>query len=53
MATEDHDFEEINYFNFKGKKFIGDAKYYQDPENADFEKEFKILKKKHSMVYLI
>ena len=22
MATEDHDFEEINYFNFKGKKFI-------------------------------
>ena len=20
MATEDHDFEEINYFNFKGKK---------------------------------
>lgn len=22
MATEDHDFEEINYFNFKGKKVI-------------------------------
>ena len=22
MATEDHDFEEINYFNFKGKKFV-------------------------------
>ncbi|WP_396138802.1 bacillithiol biosynthesis cysteine-adding enzyme BshC, partial [Flavobacterium sp.] len=21
MATEDHDFEEINYFNFKGKKY--------------------------------
>ena len=21
MATEDHDFEEINYFNFRGKKF--------------------------------
>ncbi|MEW4922984.1 bacillithiol biosynthesis cysteine-adding enzyme BshC [Algibacter sp. 2305UL17-15] len=21
MATEDHDFDEINYFNFKGKKF--------------------------------
>ncbi len=21
MATEDHDFEEINYFNYKGKKF--------------------------------
>ncbi|HFS66953.1 MAG TPA: bacillithiol biosynthesis cysteine-adding enzyme BshC [Flavobacteriia bacterium] len=28
MATEDHDFEEINYFNFKNKKFqwIKDAK---------------------------
>jgi len=24
MATEDHDFEEINYFNFKGKKFKWD-----------------------------
>lgn len=24
MATEDHDFEEINYFNFKGKKFRWD-----------------------------
>ncbi|MET0760389.1 MAG: bacillithiol biosynthesis cysteine-adding enzyme BshC, partial [Flavobacterium sp.] len=22
MATEDHDFEEINYFNFKGKKIL-------------------------------
>ena len=22
MATEDHDFEEINYFNFKGKKLL-------------------------------
>jgi len=22
MATEDHDFEEINYFNFKGKKIV-------------------------------
>ena len=22
MATEDHDFEEINYFNFKGKKVV-------------------------------
>ena len=22
MATEDHDFDEINYFNFKGKKFL-------------------------------
>ncbi len=25
MATEDHDFEEINYFNFKGKKFHWNA----------------------------
>ena len=22
MATEDHDFDEINYFNFRGKKFV-------------------------------
>ena len=22
MATEDHDFEEVNYFNFKGKKLV-------------------------------
>lgn len=26
MATEDHDFEEINYFNFKGKKVVWDRK---------------------------
>ncbi len=26
MATEDHDFEEINYFNFKGKKIQWNAK---------------------------
>jgi bacillithiol biosynthesis cysteine-adding enzyme BshC len=25
MATEDHDFEEINYFNFKGRKFHWNA----------------------------
>lgn len=24
MATEDHDFEEINYFNFKGRKVVWD-----------------------------
>jgi hypothetical protein len=29
------------FSDYNGKKFIGDAKYYQDPENADFEKEFK------------
>ncbi|MDC0177705.1 bacillithiol biosynthesis cysteine-adding enzyme BshC [Polaribacter sp.] len=26
MATEDHDFEEINYFNFEGKKVLWDRK---------------------------
>jgi hypothetical protein len=26
---------------FNGKKFIGDAKYYKDPENSEFEKEFR------------
>ena len=26
MATEDHDFDEINYFNFKGKKVVWDRK---------------------------
>jgi uncharacterized protein YllA (UPF0747 family) len=26
MATEDHDFEEINYFNFKGKNSGGTRK---------------------------
>ena len=25
MATEDHDFEEINYFNFKGSKIVWDG----------------------------
>lgn len=25
----------------KNKKFIGDAKYYRDPENASFDKEFR------------
>ncbi|PWB26089.1 bacillithiol biosynthesis cysteine-adding enzyme BshC [Flavobacterium sp. HTF] len=28
MATEDHDFEEINYFNFKGKKFRWNKESY-------------------------
>lgn len=26
MATEDHDFDEINYFHFKGKKMVWDRK---------------------------
>ncbi|MEJ4087238.1 bacillithiol biosynthesis cysteine-adding enzyme BshC [Galbibacter orientalis] len=30
MATEDHDFEEINYFNFRGKKF-----QWQGPETKE------------------
>lgn len=39
------------------KQFIGDAKYYQDPENADFEKEFKtynaIVENKYPMVVFV
>ena len=27
MATEDHDFDEINYFNFKGKKFVWEREH--------------------------
>ncbi|THD65713.1 bacillithiol biosynthesis cysteine-adding enzyme BshC [Robertkochia marina] len=30
MATEDHDFDEINFFNFNGKKF-----QWQGPKNED------------------
>jgi hypothetical protein len=41
----------------KNLKFIGDAKYYQDPENADFEKEFKtyntIVENKYPMVVFV
>ena len=29
------------FSSFNNKRFIGDAKYYRDPENADFEKEYK------------
>jgi hypothetical protein len=29
------------FSEYNGKRFIGDAKYYQDPENAEFEKEFR------------
>jgi uncharacterized protein YllA (UPF0747 family) len=28
MATEDHDFEEINYFNFKGKIQVEQGKHW-------------------------
>jgi len=27
MATEDHDFDEINYFNFRGKKFVWEREH--------------------------
>jgi len=29
------------FSKYNGKKFIGDAKYYRDPENANFDKEFR------------
>ena len=29
------------FSEYNGKRFIGDAKYYQDPENSEFEKEFR------------
>lgn len=29
------------FSEYNGRRFIGDAKYYQDPENAEFEKEFR------------
>jgi len=29
------------FSDYNSRRFIGDAKYYQDPENADFEKEFR------------
>lgn len=34
MATEDHDFEEINYFNLHGKKFQWNPERYQDNANG-------------------
>lgn len=42
---------------FENKRFIGDAKYYRDPENAEFEKEFKtyntLTDNKYPMVVLV
>ncbi len=42
---------------YKGKRFIGDAKYYKEPDNADFDKEFStyntIQGNKHPMVVLL
>ncbi|MRI00369.1 bacillithiol biosynthesis cysteine-adding enzyme BshC [Kriegella sp. EG-1] len=37
MATEDHDFEEINYFNFKGKKLQWNPKNLQGGAVGDFQ----------------
>lgn len=34
MATEDHDFEEINYFNLNGKKFKWSPERYRDNDNG-------------------
>jgi hypothetical protein len=45
------------FSSYKGKKFIGDAKYYQDPENANFDKEFRtynmIIENEYPMVVFI
>ena len=42
---------------YKGKRFIGDAKYYKEPDNADFDKEFStyntIQGNKYPMVILL
>jgi hypothetical protein len=47
----------FSYDEQRNLKFIGDAKYYQDPENADFEKEFKtynaIVENKYPMVVFV
>jgi hypothetical protein len=45
------------FSEYQGKKFIGDAKYYEDPENAHFEKEFitynTIIDNEYPMVVFI
>ena len=42
------------FSEYNGKRFIGDAKYYQDPENSEFEKEFRtyntLINNKYPMV---
>jgi bacillithiol biosynthesis cysteine-adding enzyme BshC len=46
MATEDHDFEEINYFNFKNKKIQWKEKSFGPVGRlsiTDFEEIFKII----------
>ncbi len=39
MATEDHDFEEINYFNFKGKKLQWNPEDYRGGAVGKFSTE--------------
>jgi uncharacterized protein YllA (UPF0747 family) len=42
MATEDHDFEEINYFNFKGKNSGGTRKAL-DPLEDCLPKAYQVF----------
>lgn len=45
------------FSEYNSKRFIGDAKYYQDPENAEFEKEFRtynqLMNNEYPMVVFI
>jgi hypothetical protein len=45
------------FSTYDGKKFIGDAKYYSDPENSEFDKEFstynRLIDNKYPMVVFI
>ncbi|MFK5891319.1 MAG: bacillithiol biosynthesis cysteine-adding enzyme BshC [Flavobacteriaceae bacterium] len=59
MATEDHDFEEINYFNFKGEKIkwthpfsTGVGRLNNDGLEAVFETFSKILGNNKKATYL-
>ena len=42
------------FSEYDNNRFIGDAKYYQDPENSEFEKEFRtyntLMENKYPMV---
>ena len=45
------------FSNYKNKKIIGDAKYYKDPENSEYEKEFRtyntLMDNKYPMVVFV
>lgn len=45
------------FSSYNGYKFIGDAKYYKEPDNADFDKEFStyntIQENKYPMIILL